>query len=100
MEEPLQDGIDWDTDAHRILQELAYTPTHQFWQGPSLTQWDSDWEIAQQIAQQLSDTDSFDVEVLDELDRQRQAQIEAYLLLPQPPVSPFPSCFSLFQIGC
>jgi len=98
LEEPF---VEHDFNADRIAQEIAYSPTHtfSFFEGTPLTLWDSDWEFAQQIAQQLNGVGDFDDDVrqqqqqlaeqLTELERQRQAQIEAYT--PPPP-------FSLFQI--
>ena len=83
VEEPFAQQDDYNAD--RIAQEIAYAPTHTFFSvsgGTPLTFWDSDWEFAQQIAQQINGVDDFDddTQQLAELERQRQAQIEAYTL--------------------
>jgi hypothetical protein len=59
VEEPFVQQDDYNAD--RIVQEIA------------------DWEFAQQIAQQINGVDDFDDATLQlaELERQRQAQIEA-----------------------
>ena len=91
VEEPFPEA---DHDAERVAQELTYAPTHQFLAEPSLTLWGRDWEFAQQISRQLNEVDNFDnldnfdnfdIDAqLAELERERQAQIEAY-----PPSLPF-----------
>lgn len=94
VEEPFPEA---DHGADRVAQELSYEPTDQFLAGPSLTFWARDWEFAQEIARQLNEVGNidsfdnfdnfpnFDIDAqLAELERQRQAQIEAYP--PPPPV--------------
>ena len=87
VEEPFAQQDDYNAD--RIAQEIAYAPTHTFSVsgGTPLTFWDSDWEFAQQIAQQINGVDDFDDDTLQlaELERQRQAQIEAYTSPHTPP---------------
>src|SRR5271154_25746 len=71
VEEPFVQQDDYNAD--RIAQEIAYAPTHTFSVsgGTPLTFWDSDWEFAQQIAQQINGVDDFDddTQQLAELER-------------------------------
>lgn len=62
-------------DEARFAQEIAY-PSRS-----SRINSSSDWEFAQLIAHQLNDIDDHDDEQENELERQRRAQIEAYVFL-------------------